>query len=419
MKTTATLILSAATLISSSAAIASVPNSPTLFSPDQCRGSRMPYPSEIVTTACPDSLVPVMINHVGRHGARYATSPHHFHDVASALEKARTDGTLSSRGAGLLDITRRAIAAGQGHWGELDSLGRAEQQAIATRMFHSVPQLVRNHKIDAISSYVPRCVASMDAFVQTLDRLSGGNADIAADSGPEFSPLLRPFETDSAYITFAADKPYAGILSGFTHAEQPIEVAYSMVGDGITPEQAESLTASIYYVVSSLAAMGIDYDAMNIFSLEEYNRMWQVDNLRQYLSRTATTISSIPAGIASDLVWDLIETTDDFIDGSDPATIYLRFGHAETIMPLASLLRLPGCCYLTDCFDSVALHWQSWHVVPMASNIQQILFRAPSGNYYLRTDLNEVPVPLIPGSDELYVPWERARYFMATVAGAD
>ena len=112
----------------------------------------MPYPSEIVTTACPDSLAPVMINHVGRHGARYATSPHHFHDVASALEKARTDGTLSSRGAGLLDITRRAIAAGQGHWGELDSLGRAEQQAIATRMFHSVPQLVRNHKIDAISA---------------------------------------------------------------------------------------------------------------------------------------------------------------------------------------------------------------------------------------------------------------------------
>ena len=45
------------------------------------------------------------------------------------------------------------------YWGELDSLGRAEQQAIATRMFHSVPQLVRNHKIDAISSYVPRCVA--------------------------------------------------------------------------------------------------------------------------------------------------------------------------------------------------------------------------------------------------------------------
>ena len=339
--------------------------------------------------------------------------------MASALEKARTDGTLSSRGAGLLDITRRAIAAGQGHWGELDSLGRAEQQAIATRMFHSVPQLVRNHKN---RRHIQLCAA-----------MRGKHGRIRPDPRPALRRQCRhsrglrtgilsaaaPFETDSAYITFAADKPYAGILSGFTHAEQPIEVAYSMVGDGITPEQAESLTASIYYVISSLAAMGIDYDAMNIFSLEEYNRMWQVDNLRQYLSRTATTISSIPAGIASDLVWDLIETTDDFIDGSDPATIYLRFGHAETIMPLASLLRLPGCYYLTDCFDSVALHWQSWHVVPMASNIQQILFRAPSGNYYLRTDLNEVPVPLIPGSDELYVPWERARYFMATVAGAD
>ena len=55
----------------------------------------------------------------------------------------------------------------------------------------------------------------------------------------------------------------------------------------------------------------------------------------------------------------------------------------------------------------------------MGTTCQLCQCRAPSGNYYLRTDLNEVPVPLIPGSDELYVPWERARYFMATVAGAD
>ena len=145
--------------------------------------------------------------------------------------------------------------------------------------------------------------------------------------------------------------------------------------------------------------------------------MWEVDNLRQYLSRTATTISAVPAGIASALVGDLVKTTDDFIAGTDVTTVRLRFGHAETIMPLASLMRLPGCYYLTSCFDTVARHWQNWNVVPMAANIRMILFRSQSGRYYVRTELNERPLALIPGCRDLYVPWESARRFLVSVAG--
>ena len=37
-------------------------------------GSLMPYPEITSRVAYPDSLVPVMINHVGRHGARYPAS---------------------------------------------------------------------------------------------------------------------------------------------------------------------------------------------------------------------------------------------------------------------------------------------------------------------------------------------------------
>ncbi|MDE7388878.1 MAG: hypothetical protein K2M97_06475, partial [Muribaculaceae bacterium] len=278
------------------------------------------------------------------------------------------------------------------------------------------PQRLVGQQLDAVSSYVPRCVASMDAFTGRISQLTGGVTSIFADSGKEYSPLLRPFTTDSAYIEFAERKPYQTVLDEFTHAEQPIEVAYRLAGQEITPAQAEKITADAYYVVSSLAAMGLDFDALELFSLEEYNRMWQVDNLRQYLSRTATTISYVPSDIAAALVRDLIETTDDFITGADSATVYLRFGHAETIMPLASMLRLPGCYYLTHYFDTVAMHWQSWNVVPMAANVRQILFRSHSGRYYLRTDLNEHPCPLIPGCADIYVPWERARYFMEVVA---
>nr|WP_289760752.1 hypothetical protein [Duncaniella muris] len=90
----------------------------------------------------------------------------------------------------------------------------------------------------------------------------------------------------------------------------------------------------------------------------------------------------------------------------------LRFGHAETLMPLLSLMHLPGCYYMTNYFDTVGMHWRDFYVVPMASNLQMILFRAESGNYYLRVDLNETPVSLIPGRSIIYIPWNTAQDYL-------
>lgn len=408
--------LTIATALLASSATATLPGE-TDFSAIRCQGSAMPYPTPDSTAEWPDSLVPVMINHVGRHGARFPTSEATFHRLEKSLSEAPG---LSPQGKLALELTQQMISLSQNHWGELDSLGVAEQQGIARRMFEAFPQLFIGQQIDAISSYVPRCVASMDAFTGEIVRLASGNVSITADSGSDYDALLRPFEVDKDYLEFRNDKPYADVISDFTHSELPIEVAYRLAGQHISFEQAETITSDLYAVVSMTGAMNLDFDPLRLFSIDEYNRMWQVKNLSQYLERTATTISEIPAEIASDLVEDLIETTDDFIAGSDSAAVYLRFGHAETIMPLASLLRLPGCYYLTHYFDTVGLHWQNWHVVPMASNIRMILFRShDSGRYYLRTDLNEVPVALLPGCTDLYVEWSRASAWLSYAAGIE
>ena len=49
----------------------------------------------------------------------------------------------------------------------------------------------------------------------------------------------------------------------------------------------------------------------------------------------------------------------------------------------------------------------------MAANVRMILFKAKkSGRYYLRVDLNEKPVTLIPNNDAVYLPWGIARDYM-------
>ena len=116
--------------------------------------------------------------------------------------------------------------------------------------------------------------------------------------------------------------------------------------------------------------------------------------------------------LASQLLFNLIQTMQKAADGQAEYSVELRFGHAETLMPLLALMRLKGCYYMTNYFDTVGLHWKDFYVVPMASNLQISLLRSDKGNLYVRVDLNENPLPLLPGSDEIYTPWGKAREYL-------
>ena len=106
----------------------------TKYSWDECQGSSRPYPAPKEVVAHPDSLTPIMINHVGRHGARFAATPKHATTLMEALRDARDKGTITPRGKELLTLTEGVVNIIGGRWGALDSLGMAEQRGIASRM---------------------------------------------------------------------------------------------------------------------------------------------------------------------------------------------------------------------------------------------------------------------------------------------
>lgn len=370
------------------------------FSLTQCEGSRMPYPTPDSIASVPDSLTPVIIYHVGRHGARYATSPKRFTRVAETL-RANSE-SLTPEGHRFLAATEAAISASEGRWGALDSLGAEEQRGIARRMCEAFPGLIRGGEVTAVSSVVERCVQSMDAFAETVRRAQGGDGKVTTASGNEFSPLMRPFAIDPAYREWARLKPYSAALEGFTALHSP---GHGLLNLLMKPEAAQkysagdavSLCADIYYTASSLQASGFaDAEATMGLLTEPYaNDLWEIDNLRQYFSRTSTTLSSLPAEIANPLLLDMIEKIDEGVSFSaDVARVQLHFGHAETLMPLLSLMQLPGCYYHTEDYSTVKDNWQTFHVVPMAANLQVIAFISDSGRSYVRLDLNERPLTI-------------------------
>ena len=69
----------------------------------------------------------------------------------------------------------------------------------------------------------------------------------------------------------------------------------------------------------------------------------------------------------------------------------LRFGHAETLMPLLSQLAVPGCRYVTTDWQSVCDYWRDYGVG------QPVLKRSKgSDRMYVQTLHNEQPaMPLM------------------------
>jgi len=388
----------------------------TRYSIRQCEGSLMPYPSGVQEEQYPDTLEAVFINHVGRHGARYPSSPTNCRQLKSALVKADSLGTITQMGRELLRLTNRVMRLSNGQWGALDSLGMSEQAGIATRMAHNYPELFgADAVVEALSSYSPRAMLSMFSFTHRLDRLNNGTT-FRTVTGRVNSPLLRPFDVDTAYAEFRDNKIWEPVYMEYFDEECPTTAIMRVLGTRFPfadADEVRRLAFAEWAVIAGCSAMSLEIDPLVYFSLEEYNALWACFNLRQYLRYSSSTVSSVPSEIAAKLVLDFIATTDEFINGNRATTVRLRFGHAETLMPLLSLLRMRGCYYLTNYFDTVASNWRDFEIVPMSANLQLVLFRSKSsGRYYLRASLNEKVVPLLPNSDDVFVPWESARDYM-------
>ncbi len=388
----------------------------TKFPAYDCQGSLKPYTAPAKEYAYPDSLAPVFINHVGRHGSRFPASSTHCKQLCEVLELAQVQGTITPRGEELLELVKEVMDMADGQWGALDDLGVDEQRGIAARMYSRYPSLFKEKRVEAISSYSPRCVMSMYSFTHQLTRMNN-TIELCASSGRGKSSLMRSFDVEMSYKDFIDLGQWKEPYRQHVDRVVPTSALERVLGGDFEYGEIDRKELAIveYYVIAGMSAMQVECDASRYFTTEEYNALWSCFNLRQYLQRTATTLSSVPADIASPLLCDLIVSVDSVVarKGNTIVSAKLRFGHAETLMPLLSLMRLNGCNYKTNYFDTVAKNWQDFNVVPMSANLQMILFKTPKGKFYLRIDRNEQPVAFIPGSADIYVPWETAREYLS------
>ena len=371
-------------------------------------GSSLPYYPDAEFSAVPDSLEVIFVNHVGRHGARQLSRSDY---TARLLRYLDNIGRLTPIGRNVEWLCRRLDSLAGNQWGALDSLGFAEQDSIGARFFKRYPGLLEGgDSVVALASYVPRCVMSMDAMTHAVER-EQTQLEFTLGSGPRFNPLVRFFQLSEPYHKYRDDGPWRKVYQDYVDTVAPVEpiLRLSEAAPSVSDDALRSLALDLYKVVSGSMCIIEDIDWRPFFLESEYRELWQCANLHHYLTYSANPLTDVTTEMARPLLDDL-QTTMAAAASPDyhgPKAI-LRFGHAETLMPLLALMNIPGCRYLPEevssmaeagrpipasFWDSVGDYWQDNEVVPMAANLQIALCRSrKSGRLYTLTYHNEAPV---------------------------
>lgn len=384
-----------------------------------------------------DSLRPVYAAYVARHGARFLSSQKKVASLQNILYAKAISSSLTTRGERFLKLIGEITKKTGSDWGELTDVGIYEQHRLARQLNMLVPELVKNASIRACATYVPRVVMSMYQFCWELDRLNP-SVELYQGFGRRYNPLLRFFTTDSLYRHWREEGDWKEIYHEFMQRNVSVEPAVRLLGstDGFSPDSLRDITMMMYGVLQSLRAAYVGEPDEYFMSEEEYRACWMADNLEQYLRNTISPADTSCAGAASYLLSTIIKDADEALGIKQPyqdlpasnndsaaydsachnnksrkpgdesisfdASLY--FGHAETLMPLFSLMDLPGCRAIPLDYNDVADQWRNYDIVPLGANLLIIFLKNKEGEIYTATRLNGKFIRPLKGKQEI-VDW--------------
>lgn len=375
-------------------------------------------------TAAPAGYTPFYIDHYGRHGSRWLISPSQYHLAVETLEKAEAAGKLSARGKDALQIFKEVEAASYKRLGELSDIGAEQHQRIAARMYKNFPEVFAGDAaIDARSTIVIRCILSMQNAVTTLKGIN-----------PQLRITTDASEHDMYYMNY--DDPVAKFLrkDAFKDDSQALKDKYlnpkrllkTLFTDYKWAQKnipdAQDLMTNLLDLVGNMQShhQFENVDLYNLFSEEDRVNVWAYNNARWYLwaGHSPLTKNRVPY-MEANLLRNFIASADKAIlAGKNCAT--LRFGHESVVLPFVCLMGLNGMDYSTTDLFTLADHWQSYKVFPMAANVQWVFYRKAGEPILIKFLLNEheasLPEAVKPVSGPYY-KWDDVKaYFEQKLA---
>ena len=345
-------------------------------------GTAMPYPYRTNSSVTfRDGMTPFYINHLGRHGARFPTSRKVLDKVEKVLVSAQQENGLTSEGMALLSMIRRLSRLFDGQWGKLSKLGETEQEGISGRMIRHNPAL-----------------------------------QVQRSEGKQYNHILRFFDLNKSYVNYKEKGDWLPIYKAFVHKKispVPIMKKFLLNPEQYLDKEAEEFVMALFSVAAILPDTSIPLNLEDLFTLDEWHRYWQTQNLRQYMSKSSAPVGKmLPVAIAWPLLSEFIRSAQEVISGKSDYQANFRFAHAETVIPFVSLMGIEKTDVQVCRPDSVSVYWKDYEISPMAANVQWLFYRDRDQRIWVKILLNEEAAALpISTSCFPYYSWEKTRIF--------
>lgn len=369
-------------------------------------------------TPPPPGYTPVYINHLGRHGARYLTGDEAIDKVYKLLLDAKAQGGVTKEGEMLLKDLEQLMQVEEGKYGLLTPSGLEMEQGIARRMYSNFPE-VFGKRVLAVSTYALRTKESMHAFLDELGRYTS-DQNFYSESNGKVDPILRFFDLNTEYLNYKKDGDWKEEVKIYEARQQ---VSEAVLKQFFTYDYLQTITdqdeiaTDIYSFYTNQFDAGVNAGLGEYFTPTQLEYYWENKNLSTYLEKGPSNIGqNLPTNIAFALLADFLITTEQAIKSGNTSA-NLRFAHAETIIPFASILKLPGYWVQTDDLGKVAYIWQDYEVAPMAANIQWILYKNKESNDYLIKVLYNEQETILPLESDYkpYYKWDDVKKFYLQV----
>lgn len=371
-----------------------------------------------------DGCVPVHLSAVIRHGTRFPTVKN-IRRIQRLTDLVHREATRGQSAPPWLQEIHHSWQ----QWytedmdGQLVEKGREDLMNLAMRLADSFPGLLSeaglsDGRISVKTSSKHRCVSSAQAFQDGLRRSRGrsqgrsqGRSEVETrtedqDKGPEYvhevdDSLMRSFERCRGYVEGVETNATATEeVERFKHGPElravrtRVSERLGLDPDLLTPDLVE---AAFFLCSYELAIKSEHSPWCQLFTLQDAQVLEYKGDLKQYWKRahghSISGLSSCP------LFHHIFRTLDRAgrprrATDAPPEPASILIGHAETLLPLISLLGL-----YKDKTPPTAANYQSQHarlfrsssIVPYASNLLFVLFDCPRGPR-LQLLVNESPV---------------------------
>lgn len=374
------------------------------------------YPATKPLTPAPKGYEPYLMNHYGRHGSRWLINEHQYTGILNTLRKASEQGKLTTAGEDVMRQVDIIYQSSIKRLGDLTTVGERQHHGIGKRMAQNFPEIFKKEglPVDARSTVVIRCILSMVAECEEI-AAANPTAQFHNDVSQSLQYYLNQprsqFLDSVRKSTRSIRHELENKLLKESHPERLMGVLFNDAQWAADSVKAADFVSGLFDIATNMQSHDLGLDLYPYFTEEEIYAQWRIRNIGWYIDYGASPLGGgVQPFCQANLLKDIIQVADT----TKQTCAVLRFGHEVCVMPLACLLELDNCGYVTDDLENLDQVWRNYKIYPMACNVQLVFYRPVSGkgDILVKALLNEREATLPVKTRQFpYYKWKDLRQY--------